>query len=85
VERSGTNGLTGLGIEPLVGRRKHEAGLFLFPVSFGQAKETGRQAIFKSPRKLLILPFLSENNKTFYRITNNFVTRHNGPYGEEIP
>jgi hypothetical protein len=34
-----TNGLTGLGIEPLVGRRKPKAVLFFWYFSCGQAKE----------------------------------------------
>jgi hypothetical protein len=38
----GTNGLTGLGIEPMVGRKKSEAVFFFSSFSFGQAKEKDR-------------------------------------------
>jgi hypothetical protein len=38
---AGANGLPGLGIEPIVGRRKSAAVFFFSPFSFGQAKEKG--------------------------------------------
>ena len=35
----GPNGLTGLGIKPIVGRRKTQAAFFFSSFSFGQTKE----------------------------------------------
>jgi len=39
MKMNGTNGLTGLGIEPLVGRRKSEAAFFFGSFLLGKQKK----------------------------------------------